>query len=143
MHFRAKRFRQKRPRFWLLYARNDTLQRKRPSMAFRHRSSGRRQTSRTFERFSGWLLGSPAQGARLSIPAPEPVAGPPAPFAARDRALRRACRSEEHTSELQSLAYLVCRLLLEKKKKKLKTVLTATTNFESNTKCDRITGNKI
>src|SRR2546425_4053041 len=31
----------------------------------------------------------------------------------------RGCRrSEEHTSELQSLAYLVCRLLLEKKKKK-------------------------
>src|SRR2546423_11908278 len=31
---------------------------------------------------------------------------------------RGACsaRSEEHTSELQSLAYLVCRLLLEKKK---------------------------
>src|SRR2546425_1477869 len=28
-------------------------------------------------------------------------------------------RSEEHTSELQSLAYLVCRLLLEKKKKKV------------------------
>src|SRR5205823_13133202 len=27
-------------------------------------------------------------------------------------------RSEEHTSELQSLAYLVCRLLLEKKKEK-------------------------
>src|SRR2546425_9507969 len=27
-------------------------------------------------------------------------------------------RSEEHTSELQSLAYLVCRLLLEKKKRK-------------------------
>src|SRR2546425_4439316 len=34
------------------------------------------------------------------------------------RAARRAVpRSEEHTSELQSLAYLVCRLLLEKKKK--------------------------
>src|SRR2546425_9502002 len=29
-------------------------------------------------------------------------------------------RSEEHTSELQSLAYLVCRLLLEKKKKHTK-----------------------
>src|SRR5687767_15585611 len=29
----------------------------------------------------------------------------------------RRLRSEEHTSELQSLAYLVCRLLLEKKKK--------------------------
>src|SRR5687767_15530855 len=28
-------------------------------------------------------------------------------------------RSEEHTSELQSLAYLVCRLLLEKKKQAL------------------------
>src|SRR3712207_8863605 len=30
---------------------------------------------------------------------------------------RRAVRSEEHTSELQSRQYLVCRLLLEKKKK--------------------------
>src|SRR3712207_8749830 len=29
------------------------------------------------------------------------------------------CRSEEHTSELQSRQYLVCRLLLEKKKNKL------------------------
>src|SRR5712672_542934 len=37
----------------------------------------------------------------------------------RDKLLRSvqiALRSEEHTSELQSLAYLVCRLLLEKKK---------------------------
>src|SRR2546425_7208156 len=32
---------------------------------------------------------------------------------------RLLARSEEHTSELQSLAYLVCRLLLEKKKKKI------------------------
>src|SRR2546425_4772814 len=32
--------------------------------------------------------------------------------------LRETNRSEEHTSELQSLAYLVCRLLLEKKKKR-------------------------
>src|SRR5205823_14795842 len=30
---------------------------------------------------------------------------------------KRETRSEEHTSELQSLAYLVCRLLLEKKKR--------------------------
>src|SRR5437899_6477627 len=30
-------------------------------------------------------------------------------------------RSEEHTSELQSLRHLVCRLLLEKKKKKTQT----------------------
>src|SRR2546423_10551770 len=31
-------------------------------------------------------------------------------------------RSEEHTSELQSLAYLVCRLLLEKKKQLMHTI---------------------
>src|SRR2546425_5175963 len=36
-------------------------------------------------------------------------------------------RSEEHTSELQSLAYLVCRLLLEKKK----TDHTTTTNHRT------------
>src|SRR5258707_11623807 len=34
--------------------------------------------------------------------------------------VRFAHRSEEHTSELQSRQYLVCRLLLEKKKKKIK-----------------------
>src|SRR5205823_9588414 len=52
----------------------------------------------------------------------------PADEAAKDVALaheltvrrRGQVRSEEHTSELQSLAYLVCRLLLEKKKKKKK-----------------------
>src|SRR2546421_9660497 len=37
---------------------------------------------------------------------------------ARLRAAARANRSEEHTSELQSRSDLVCRLLLEKKKKK-------------------------
>src|SRR2546425_1737574 len=37
----------------------------------------------------------------------------------RVRELLEDVRSEEHTSELQSLAYLVCRLLLEKKKKKI------------------------
>src|SRR2546425_5752991 len=36
------------------------------------------------------------------------------------RASHSETRSEEHTSELQSLAYLVCRLLLEKKKKSRK-----------------------
>src|SRR2546425_6423190 len=38
------------------------------------------------------------------------------PFRYLTRTRRRFSRSEEHTSELQSLAYLVCRLLLEKKK---------------------------
>src|SRR3712207_8525800 len=41
------------------------------------------------------------------------VAARPTLVAAIDRVLRR---SEEHTSELQSRQYLVCRLLLEKKK---------------------------
>src|SRR2546425_1029471 len=39
------------------------------------------------------------------------------PMAIKYLALSHMHRSEEHTSELQSLAYLVCRLLLEKKKK--------------------------
>src|SRR2546425_2312917 len=51
----------------------------------------------------GWaLVGAPAS--RL------------APLARPDRLPPGLERSEEHTSELQSLAYLVCRLLLEKKK---------------------------
>src|SRR5205809_2327010 len=44
----------------------------------------------------------------------------------RARACSDECRSEEHTSELQSRLHLVCRLLLEKKKKtiyKLTTVI--------------------
>src|SRR3712207_7150079 len=50
---------------------------------------------------------------------------PRVPVRSRRRLLRPAHpprdrrRSEEHTSELQSRQYLVCRLLLEKKKKKL------------------------
>src|SRR3712207_9486228 len=36
-----------------------------------------------------------------------------------DRHALAKARSEEHTSELQSRQYLVCRLLLEKKKKKI------------------------
>src|SRR5262245_64143578 len=38
-------------------------------------------------------------------------------------------RSEEHTSELQSLRHLVCRLLLEKKKKKQNIDTIATTGY--------------
>src|SRR3712207_8374139 len=40
-------------------------------------------------------------------------------------------RSEEHTSELQSRQYLVCRLLLEKKKKKSKPLLGIRINYTS------------
>src|SRR2546425_3513611 len=59
-------------------------------------------------------------------PAPLRRPGHAQPAGVRSRVLRQgwrrprrreADRSEEHTSELQSLAYLVCRLLLEKKKR--------------------------
>src|SRR5687768_17813771 len=42
----------------------------------------------------------------------------PSSMAASVSAVSPDCRSEEHTSELQSRLHLVCRLLLEKKKKK-------------------------
>src|SRR2546425_8700849 len=61
--------------------------------------------------------------------APPRAAAQPAPEHRRGRVRARhhaqaaravvGRRSEEHTSELQSLAYLVCRLLLEKKKRDL------------------------
>src|SRR3712207_8519147 len=52
-------------------------------------------------------------------PGKRPSPDGPAPPACRGRSRRRRHerRSEEHTSELQSRQYLVCRLLLEKKKK--------------------------
>src|SRR5258705_5772345 len=43
--------------------------------------------------------------------------------------LKRWGRSEEHTSELQSLRHLVCRLLLEKKKTSPSTPVTADTQL--------------
>src|SRR2546425_1583831 len=49
-----------------------------------------------------------------------PRKGPSKPLSPQSRFTSQfevSGRSEEHTSELQSLAYLVCRLLLEKKKK--------------------------
>src|SRR5258707_8677796 len=48
-------------------------------------------------------------------PAPTGGCGAARPRAARAAAADRWTRSEEHTSELQSRQYLVCRLLLEKK----------------------------
>src|SRR5438093_1975704 len=60
-------------------------------------------------------------GARRTPAAAQPL-GPVEPRGGggRGRAHRAPSRSEEHTSELQSLTNLVCRLLLEKKKKKTK-----------------------
>src|SRR2546422_8463451 len=52
-----------------------------------------------------------------------PSSPPPARSSTNENSglfLLRTPRSEEHTSELQSRLHLVCRLLLEKKKKKMK-----------------------
>src|SRR2546427_252489 len=46
---------------------------------------------------------------------------------------QRALRSEEHTSELQSQSNLVCRLLLEKKKKRTNRMITIVTDHRSYT----------
>src|SRR2546425_5119373 len=61
----------------------------------------------------------PRQDRAVGRPAPGRKAQDHGSGGALDRERLRS-RSEEHTSELQSLAYLVCRLLLEKKKKSLK-----------------------
>src|SRR5437870_11219242 len=45
-----------------------------------------------------------------------------APYTYNVYALVQRCRSEEHTSELQSRGHLVCRLLLEKKKQKIRII---------------------
>src|SRR5947207_14164147 len=56
--------------------------------------------------------------ARRRVPRRRLCAGLCAPLSVRLRRRQAEPRSEEHTSELQSHSDLVCRLLLEKKKKK-------------------------
>src|SRR2546430_4096979 len=51
----------------------------------------------------------------------------------RGHPLERRARSEEHTSELQSQSNLVCRLLLEKKKKNKDYASTSRTTFKNQT----------
>src|SRR3712207_7268716 len=65
-------------------------------------------------------LEAPARVRRIEQPDAAPHSTPvnqPGPAQLAPRPAPRAARSEEHTSELQSRQYLVCRLLLEKKKK--------------------------
>src|SRR2546425_8613828 len=71
---------------------------------------------RSDRRFQGRLTGSVVRQigtVRIGIAVDEQQVD----FCRRIEMRQRRMRSEEHTSELQSLAYLVCRLLLEKKKK--------------------------
>src|SRR5256886_10028676 len=53
-----------------------------------------------------------------------------------DLVLIRVARSEEHTSELQSQSNLVCRLLLEKKKRKIRHVATVVLGRDTVVSCD-------
>src|SRR3712207_7936583 len=63
-------------------------------------------------RIISWFLQPPLVIFWMSIPARSRSGG-------STRLLASHMRSEEHTSELQSRQYLVCRLLLEKKKRQL------------------------
>src|SRR5205814_10725864 len=83
------------------------------------RSSPPRRTDRS----RGRAARSPRGRSRPPPPrGPRARAADASPGGSRRRRPRPECafwgRSEEHTSELQSLRHLVCRLLLEKKKKK-------------------------
>src|SRR2546425_6765608 len=70
-----------------------------------------------------WMTGCSARASRGERPITTPagraqaVQRNTAPITRKNVSAAEDARSEEHTSELQSLAYLVCRLLLEKKKK--------------------------
>src|SRR5436853_5381281 len=71
---------------------------------FRSRIEVRNNTDKPCQAIEGWM-------GTVSIPSLDVDSRP----AASDVEIQ--ARSEEHTSELQSLRHLVCRLLLEKKKK--------------------------
>src|SRR2546430_10045659 len=62
------------------------------------------------------LFRSRSRTVRSQSPA-SPMQPPRPPYSRSLRAVKEGQRSEEHTSELQSQSNLVCRLLLEKKKK--------------------------
>src|SRR2546422_1848344 len=77
---------------------------------------------------------SPSRHPRRGPGGPRRLRRSPRSRQRRSRSPRRGDRrSEEHTSELQSRLHLVCRLLLEKKKKKNKTITQKTTLKRSHT----------
>src|SRR5262249_46263717 len=79
------------------------------------------RTLDALEKASGWDTGGPTSRGATRSDLNRPDIRPPCALGARLAAAEKqeaAERSEEHTSELQSLTNLVCRLLLEKKKNK-------------------------
>src|SRR3712207_7244885 len=81
---------------------------------------------RSAARFAG-PRGEGGQQRRAGRPGGGRLPGVPAPLRHQ-----QGRRSEEHTSELQSRQYLVCRLLLEKKKNKRKNLLVSKSNLTLN-----------
>src|SRR5205823_11357747 len=100
-------------------------------MAFRTGSAMVRMNSGSRLAGSDGSMSSFSSSVRVMCAMPSPSgseravgrdASRPEPYSDSSPDVKGTCvtgRSEEHTSELQSLAYLVCRLLLEKKKKKI------------------------
>src|SRR3712207_6920155 len=72
--------------------------------------------------------GDPPESAAIATLGPTPLTEISSRKRSRSSSLER---SEEHTSELQSRQYLVCRLLLEKKKNTLKASFHATSNLDA------------
>src|SRR2546427_2764270 len=64
----------------------------------------------------------PSIGSMTTYVSPSPTVPTSSDTSVTSSALAKRARSEEHTSELQSQSNLVCRLLLEKKKKKERTI---------------------
>src|SRR5258706_9854856 len=81
--------------------------------------SSRRRHTRLVSDWSSDVCSSDLPGCRSAAPRPGPAG---AGSRARAAGGTAGGRSEEHTSELQSLTNLVCRLLLEKKKNYLSTI---------------------
>src|SRR5688572_31819121 len=77
--------------------------------------------SESFEKSSASRLSSEAMILMVRLEKKPGEFASPASTRAHSCCISLSDRSEEHTSELQSQSNLVCRLLLEKKKKKTKT----------------------
>src|SRR3712207_7388649 len=75
-----------------------------------------RSTARRTSRPGAWLEERPARRSLQAAPRASPPRGECSEGSPRATGGSLRPRSEEHTSELQSRQYLVCRLLLEKKK---------------------------